>query len=114
MTVPAQFEVDVHQSPDRAVISLTGELDIAKAPMLASVVEGSALAEVKRITLDLEHLEFMDSSGLRVVIMLREQCRERGQQFTITKPTRQVQHLLDVIGLSEPAGAAVRGEDSSA
>ncbi|HEX4465608.1 MAG TPA: STAS domain-containing protein [Solirubrobacteraceae bacterium] len=114
MSVPAQFEIDVRQSPNRAVIALIGELDIARAPMLSRIVDGSALADVKYVVLDLERLEFMDSSGLRVVIVLREQCRERGQHFSITNATRQVQHLLDVIGLSEsPAGAAVPAEDSA-
>lgn len=83
------------------MISLDGELDMASAPLLAGALDGAELAPDTMIVLDLQSLQFIDSTGLRAILSLRERCRESGQQFAVTRGSPQVQRLLDITGVAE-------------
>ncbi len=46
-------------------------------------------------------LRFIDSTGLRSILITLEHCRARGQEFAITPGSAQVQRLLSVTGVAE-------------
>src|SRR4051794_41913995 len=64
---PEDFSIDVSEEDDRVVVVPHGELDIASAPELESTVM-RALHEGLDVVLRLGQLEFMDSSGGRVLV----------------------------------------------
>jgi anti-sigma B factor antagonist len=101
VTVQDQLLIDVRHEKDRAVLSLRGELDLASAPLLQREVEGSAVAEAAIVVLDLQELEFIDSTGLRVLLSAYERSREHGQEFAITPGSQQVQRLLSITRVDE-------------
>jgi anti-sigma B factor antagonist len=74
---------------------------MASAPLLASALDGTELDPDTMVVLDLQPLQFIDSTGLRAILSLRERCRESGQQFAVTRGSPQVQRLLDITGVAE-------------
>ena len=48
-----------------------------------------------------QQLQFIDSTGLRSVLAVLEGCRDRGQQFAVTRGSQQVQRLLGVTGVAK-------------
>ena len=64
---PEEFSVGVSQEDGRVVVVPRGELDLVGAPELEDVVLG-ALGEGRDVVLRLGELEFMDSSGVRVLV----------------------------------------------
>jgi anti-sigma B factor antagonist len=101
MGAPEQLQIEQRRESDRIVISLTGELDMANAPLLQSAIDEPALADTKTVVLDLQGLTFLDSTGLRIILSAREQCWRRGQEFAVTPGSQQVQRLLSVTGVGE-------------
>ncbi len=101
MGVQDQLRIDIRKETDRAILSLDGELDMANAPLLQSALDDAELASVSTVVLDLQQLQFIDSTGLRIILATRERCRERGQEFAITPGSDQVQRLLSVTGVGE-------------
>jgi anti-sigma B factor antagonist len=101
MGVKDQLQIDVRHDADRVVVVLSGELDMASAPRLQSAVEGDQLLAEPTVVLDLEGLSFVDSTGLRIILLARERCREREQAFAVTRGSQQVQRLLSVTGVAE-------------
>lgn len=99
MGIPEQLQIGLRHQADRVILSLTGELDMATAELLAQATDG--LAGESMVVLDLEQLQFIDSTGLRGVLSALERCRERGQQFAITPGSQQVQRLLGVTGVAK-------------
>jgi len=83
------------------VLCLTGELDLASAPILESEIERSDLAAAAIVVLDLRELKFIDSTGLRVLLAAHERSAERGQEFAVTPGSEQVQRLLSITRVSE-------------
>ena len=94
------LEVQRTVDPDGWVrLSLLGELDHASALGL----EGQ-LSELKKsrepARLDLSRLEFIDSSGVRILVVgVRDARRENWQLEIEPKLSWQVQRVFDVLGL---------------
>jgi|GEM_PF-2201534 anti-sigma B factor antagonist len=80
----AAFTVDTR--PGRrgtTIIEASGELDFHTGPMLRDSVLHSVTAGNPEIVLDLGGLEFLDSTGLAVLIRGLKECRAAGGAFTI-------------------------------
>jgi anti-anti-sigma factor len=100
VTADKHLRIEVRSEQDRVVLVLHGELDLVGAPLLQSEVDGPAVDAAPMVVLDLEHLQFIDSSGLRVILSAHERARERGQAFALTRGSQQVQRLLSIAGVS--------------
>lgn len=101
MGVSDQLRIAVRHEADRVIVSLTGELDMASAGRLEQTIESDDLQGETMVVLDLQALDFVDSTGLRIILSARERCRERGQGFAITPGSKQVQRLLSITGMAE-------------
>ena len=82
--------MDVRLEQDRAVLCLHGELDLASAELFHSEFESAEIGGAQMVVLDLEGLQFVDSTGLRMILSAHERARERGQEFAITPGSPQV------------------------
>lgn len=74
---------------------------MANAPRLQSAIESADLDATTMVVLDLQQLQFIDSTGLRIILAARERCQQRGQSFAVTPGSPQVQRLLSVTGVAE-------------
>jgi anti-sigma B factor antagonist len=101
MGVQDQLRIEVRHETDRVILRLDGELDMANAPRLQDAIESAALDSGTMVVLDLQQLQFIDSTGLRAILSARVRSRERGQELAITPGSQQVQRLLSVTGVSE-------------
>lgn len=101
MAEPEHLRVDVERAAERAVVRLSGELDLASAPLLERELERAGLEDVPTLVFDLDGLEFLDSTGLQVLLSTHRRVTERGQQFAITRGSPQVQRLLDITRVAE-------------
>ena len=83
------------------ILVLRGELDLANAALLQGELDSAEIAPAPMVVLDLQQLEFIDSTGLRVLLTAHERARERGQEFAVTRGSEQVQRLLSITGVNE-------------
>jgi anti-anti-sigma factor len=97
--LPSHFKTEVRQQGPATVICLSGELDLASSAALEEVLEGTAGAQI--LILDLRDLEFIDSTGLSVLVKAHQAAEEGGRQFGLVKGGAQVQRLLTLTGLAE-------------
>jgi anti-sigma B factor antagonist len=81
---------------DRAIVALHGELDLANAPLLDAALQQEKVAGAAGVVIDLRELRFLDSSGLRAILRAQETSNQRGQAFSITRGSGQVQRLLSI------------------
>jgi anti-anti-sigma factor len=65
------------------------------------VLEDPDVASAPMLVLDLDELKFVDSTGLRVILLANEASRGRGQEFAITPGSPQVQRLLSITSVAE-------------
>lgn len=101
MAESEHLRVDVATGGERAVVRLSGELDLASAPLLEHELERSDLDAAPMLVFDLDGLEFLDSTGLQVLLATHRRATDRGQRFAITRGSPQVQRLLDITRVAE-------------
>lgn len=79
-------------------VTVRGELDLATADELTARL--AALAAARRPTLlDLRHLSFMDSSGLRCLMLARERMAADSWTLRIVPPEGDAREVLRVSGV---------------
>jgi anti-sigma B factor antagonist len=92
--------VTVDQDNGRAVVAVRGELDLATAPQLEEALL-PGLREGGSALLDLRGLEFMDSTGVRVIVAAHHAAQEHGGSLSLvrTAPDGPVARVLEISGL---------------
>lgn len=98
----SHFRVEVQNHDRAAVIAVTGELDLASSPALEEELDRVAATEdLELVVIDLRELEFMDSTGLSVLIRAHQRAEEQGRRFGLVKGSQQVERLLSLTGVAE-------------
>lgn len=93
------------------MLQLVGELDLASSPVLEHALEGSDVVASALLVLDLDELKFVDSTGLRIILVAHERARGRGQEFAITPGSPQVQRLLSITSVAEHLRVLASADD---
>jgi anti-sigma B factor antagonist len=99
MTSP--FDVTIEERGSTAHLTLHGELDISTASRLEDDLRRIEADAPPVLILDLSRLEFMDSSGLRMLIAADTRAREAGRRLVLIKGNDMVQRVLRLTGLDE-------------
>jgi anti-sigma B factor antagonist len=83
---------------DTHTIALRGELDIAGAPSLEEELLRVEATDAVSIVCDLRGLEFIDSSGIRLLVMAADRSAADGR-LTILRGGKQVQRVFEITDL---------------
>ena len=95
------FEVTIEQRGDAVHVLMTGELDISTAQRLDDDMRRIEAGHPGLIVLDLQRLTFMDSTGLRLLIMADARAREEGRRVAIVQGNEMVQRVMRLTRLDE-------------
>jgi anti-anti-sigma factor len=99
--VQSQFRVEVRSEGSAAVIVVSGELDLASGPALENELARVSASGAELVVLDLRELQFMDSTGLSILVKANQRAVEEGRRFGLVRGSPQVQRLLDLTGVAE-------------
>jgi anti-sigma B factor antagonist len=116
-----QFEINSGPGPDDVfVVRVTGEVDMSHEEELRGELRTAAAADASGIVVDLTECEFIDSSGVRALLLSREaQHPEDGaEHLSVAASSQQILRILSVMGVDrvipirptiEEAAAAISG-----
>jgi anti-sigma B factor antagonist len=96
-TDQAYCAVEVATEDGTSVIRLSGELDMVSVDRIRPVVEEALDAGSDRLVFDVSGLEFMDSSGIALLVS----ATQRARQVELRHPTPIVRRLVELTGLTE-------------
>jgi anti-sigma B factor antagonist len=98
MSLRHGLSVDAVVDGDRVTLVLRGELDIATAPRLRAAVLRHATAR-REIIVDLAELEFIDSTGVRALVVAAQEARTARAKLTYVRPSDRVSRTLELCGM---------------
>jgi anti-sigma B factor antagonist len=99
--VQSHFRLEVRSEGRATVIAVSGELDLASSPALQEELDRVASSDSKLLIIDLRELDFMDSTGLSVLVRAHQRAEEHGRQLAMVKGPQQVQRLLSLTGVGD-------------
>jgi anti-anti-sigma factor len=86
---------------DAYVIELAGELDLAGAGVLEDELRRVEASDAEEIVIDLRELEFIDSTGVRLVYMADARARGSGARLAIRRGPARVHRIFELTDLAE-------------
>jgi anti-sigma B factor antagonist len=95
----ADLELESHPAEDCDTVIVRGEIDMATAPQLRDLLNGLVDGGSSRIVLDCRALDFLDSSGIGVLVAVRKRLGDDGA-LTLESPPAHVRKVLDLTGVS--------------
>lgn len=106
--------VENNQVNGWSTVRVTGEIDMSNAPELSDFLAQLIQREQQDVALDLSGIQFMDSSGLGVLVKTHQLLAEREQSLVLRSPSPQVTRTLEVSGLSNVLSVDDSTEDAAA
>lgn len=87
---------------DWAVLAVSGEVDLATVPELERAIKGILESDGgSNLVIDLSETSFMDSTGLRVLVMANRDFNDGGRDLAVLVKPGPISRLLDVSGMHE-------------
>jgi anti-anti-sigma factor len=96
---PGKLDIGEGQDAQRHIVVLTGELDIVTAPALERAVSAALSASPRELVLDVRELSFVDSTGFRALLAVKERCLKDGVGFAMTRGPEAVQRVFGGSGV---------------
>jgi len=112
-----QFEINSGPGPeDVYVVHVTGEVDMSHEEELRGELRTAVAAEAKGIVVDLTECEFIDSSGVRALLLSREaQHADDGtERLAVAASSEQILRILSVMGIDRVIPIRPTVEDAAA
>ncbi len=84
---------------DRTVLQVTGEIDVYTAPKLRQRLVELVDEGVRRLVVDLRRVEFLDSTGLGVLVGGLKRVRPLGGTFVLVCAHERILKIFRITGL---------------
>lgn len=112
MRANEDISIHVHNNGTLPVFELAGSLDIATAPTVRAALLEAAERGDHRLVVDLDRVEFLDSTGLGALIGAQRRAKEAGGEIRLAVPEGQILRLLRITGLLRVFGVYATLDDA--
>ena len=85
---------------EKLILSPEGMLDTANAPAFEDAVD-SATAETENLIIDFTKVEYISSSGLRVLLKAQKKMSSKNGSLILKNVSETVDEVLDVTGFKD-------------
>jgi anti-anti-sigma factor len=92
------LDVTTNKLDDRTVVAVSGEIDAATCDELASALTAATRAD-GGLEIDVSGVSFIDSSGLRTLVLAQQHLGDR--KLVVRGPDATFKRLLGITGLDE-------------
>ncbi|MFC0015115.1 STAS domain-containing protein [Allobacillus sp. GCM10007491] len=94
------LHIDDHKNGDSSILKLSGEIDAYTAPRLKEHLL-NLIEENKEVQVDMQQVNYMDSTGLGVFISALKTSKEVDKTFKLINLQDNVYRLFNITGLNE-------------
>lgn len=88
-------------SETTCVLDIAGEVDVYTSPQLKHDLMQMAERGVKYVVVNLAKVEYLDSTGLGVLIAGLKRMREAGGNLALVGPGMRIQRIFEITGLDK-------------
>ena len=88
----------VAREGDGMVVALVGELDLSTCPVASALFDSVDWDSLEQLTVDLRQVKFIDSTGLHMLLSLRDATRSRAVSLRLIAGPERVQRVFELTG----------------
>ena len=96
-----ELHVEVSETVRAWSVVVRGEIDMQTAAQLEGVLNDVIAKGARLVTLDLEQVDFLDSSGLRVILGASNKLADQEGQLLLEGASSAVERVLELTGVIE-------------
>ena len=97
----SQFRIASERDGGTAYLRLEGEFDLACKETFERSVLDLTVERPAGVIIDLSQLDFIDSSGLRMIADAESLCRECGIDYGVIAGSGQARRVFDLTGMDD-------------
>ena len=97
--MPDTIRIDVDRERETLILTPRGRLDTASTADFERQVMGHIGKGATRLALDFDHLDFVSSSALRILLIAAKALRERRGRFALCNLKPHVSEVLRISGI---------------
>jgi anti-sigma B factor antagonist len=94
-----ELRTEVSEVAGWTIVSIYGELDVATAPSLRERLIALVGDGATKLVLDLEGVDFLDSTGLGTIISALKRARTHGGDMRLVCTQARIRRLFEITGL---------------
>jgi anti-sigma B factor antagonist len=95
------LELETTQRDGVAVLTLRGEIDVYTAPRMRQAIVDLVDAGSLNIVVDMQKVDFLDSTGLGVLVEGLKRVRTRNGNLSIVVTQDKILKIFDITGLNK-------------
>jgi anti-sigma B factor antagonist len=96
-----ELRTEVSEVKGWTVVAVHGEIDVATSPALRERLIGLVNDGATRLVLDLEAVDFLDSTGLGTIVSLLKRVRTHGGDLRLVCTEARIRRLFEITGLEK-------------
>jgi anti-anti-sigma factor len=94
------MEINERRVADILTLSVSGKLDTTSAKAFEETILGRIESGERRIIIDLAQLDYVSSTGLRVLLLANKRLNSANGRIALCSLTDQVKEVFDIAGFS--------------
>ena len=95
------FQSFIIDKDDHLLVKVEGDLDVYSEEKFRDFIEENLTDIDKDLTIDLENLDYLDSTGLGQFMKIYKLVNEKGYKTTIKNPKENIYKLFKITDLTE-------------
>jgi anti-sigma B factor antagonist len=99
---------------DVVAVAVTGEFDLADEARMDLAIDFVVGLQIPHVVIDLSRCEFVDATGLRMLLRAKQRIENAGSQLAVVTPVPRVRRVMDITGISERLPLVESREDARA
>ena len=94
-----QVDIQLRRSGTIYVVDVKGEMDLYNASKLKDVIKALIERNVRQYIINLEALDYIDSSGIGAILYVFGELRKRGMLLVVSGPRGTVKRVIELTKL---------------
>jgi stage II sporulation protein AA (anti-sigma F factor antagonist) len=104
--------VDIRKEKGMLSVALCGEIDHHSAVIVRSEIDGMiAEHRPERLVLDLSGIDFMDSSGIGLIMGRYARMKAVGGELVVQRPNERIRRIFEMAGIERIVRIEEKGEE---